>query len=70
VCTNEGIAPIRSAGPVAGVMSGPGNGLHGSQRENEHSGTRLLPHDEKPVRSDGNAGVAWLLQEDSAERPR
>ena len=67
---NEVSSPIRCAGPAAGVMPSPGDGLHGSKRGNEHSGTRLLPHDEKPVRSDGNAGVAWLLPEDSAERPR
>lgn len=34
-------------------MPRPGDGLHDSQWGNEHSGTRLLPHDEEPVRSDG-----------------
>lgn len=51
-------------------MSGPGNGLHGSQCGNEHPRACLLPHDEEPVWADGNAGVTWLLPEDSAERPR
>ena len=30
----------------------------------------LLPHDEEPVRTDGNARVSWLLPEDSAKRSR
>ena len=67
---NEVSSPIRCAGPAAGVMSGPGNGLHGSQCGNEHPRARLLPHDEEPVWPNGDAGVAWLLPEESAERSR
>jgi hypothetical protein len=70
VYANEGVAPIRCAGAAAGVMSGPGNGLHGSQCGNEHPRARLLPHDEEPVWPDGDAGVAWLLPEESAECSR
>ena len=67
---SEGLAPIRCASPTAGVMSGPSNGLHGSQCGNEYPRARLLPHDEEPVWSDGDACVAWLLPEDSTERSR
>jgi hypothetical protein len=59
--SNEISPPTRCACLAAGDMPGPGNGLHGSKCVNEHAGTRLLSHDEKPVRADGNAGVAWLL---------
>jgi len=51
-------------------MLGPGDGLHGSQCGDEHSRACVLPHDEEPVRTDEDAGVEWLLREDSAERSR
>jgi hypothetical protein len=68
VYANEGIAPIRCVCLATGVMPGPGNGLHASQCGNEHPRASLLPHDEEPVWADGNASVAWLLPEGSAER--
>ena len=67
---SEILSPIRCASPAAGVMPGTRDGLHRSQCADEHSRTRLLPRDEKPVRPDGDAGVAWLLRQDSAERSR
>jgi len=58
-------------GSAAGVVSGPGDGLHGSQRGDEHRGARLLPRDEEPVRADGqHAWVAWLLPKDCTWRSR
>jgi hypothetical protein len=70
VYANEGVAPIRCASLVTGVMPGPGNGLHGSQCGDERPGACLLPHDEESMRSDGDAGIAWLLPEDPARRSR
>src|ERR1700757_1989331 len=70
LCTNEVVAPNRCAGSAAGVMPGPGNGLHGSRCGDECPGTCLLPHDEESMRSDGDAGIAWLLPEDPARRSR
>jgi hypothetical protein len=63
-------ASIRCAGLAVGDLLGSSDGLHGSQCGHEHPGACLLPHDEEPMRADGDAGVAWLLSEDSAERPR
>ena len=51
-------------------MLGPSDGLHGLRCGDEHPRAGVLPHDEEPVRADGDAGVAWLLPEDAAERPR
>ena len=51
-------------------MSDPGHGLHGAQYGYEHPRACLLPHDEEPVWADGDAGIARLLPEGSAERSR
>jgi hypothetical protein len=67
---SEVLSPIRCASPAAGVLPGTCDGMHGPQCADEHSRTRLLPRDEKPVRPDGDAGVAWLLPQDPAERSR
>ena len=59
------LPPIRGVGFAAGVLSGPGDGVHGSEHGDEHRRARLLSRDEGPVRADGQqAGVAWLLPKD------
>ena len=65
--TNESTAPIRGFGLAAGVMPVPGNGLCGPRRSDDHRRARLLPYDVKPVQPDGDACIAWLLPEGSAE---
>ncbi len=64
-------SPIRGVVSAAGVVSGPGDGLHGSERGDEHRRARLLPRDEEAVRADGqHAWVAWLLPKDCIWRSR
>jgi hypothetical protein len=50
--------PIRCIGLATGHGCSPGDGVHASQCGDECSGARLLPHDEKSVRADGDASVA------------
>jgi len=62
------LSPTRRSDLAVGNLPGSSNGLHGSRCGNERSRACLLPHDEESVRADGDAGVARLLPEGSAER--
>jgi hypothetical protein len=70
IAGSDVLTPSRCAGLATGIVPGSGDGLHASGCGYEHPRACLLPRDEESVRADGNAGVTWLLPEDSAERSR
>lgn len=60
-------SPTRLSDLAVGNLPGSSNGLHGSRRGNERSRAFLLSRHEQSVRTAGDAGIAWLLPEGSAE---
>ena len=54
----EASTPIRSDLTVTGLMPDTNDGVHGSRPTNDDRRACLLPHDEEPMWTDGDASLA------------